>query len=276
MNQLLSNPAIQSGVIPLVVALISALLLKRLNGHWAGLSFAVAYYASVYLAAGFQFFPFTSTRKILVLGIVAIVIGVVIDNSKFSDKHSRSALTAIAVAAGLWLIWPVMTRQEGFMLILFGIATMFYVGWITFGTHKIRKDSDRAAMVALGLGLGTGISAILGASALIGQLGIAIGAIAGAMLLLLLFQQNIKLGSTFILPVGLLSGLLGIAAVTYASLPWYCLIPLAGIPLTSYVQIPGNLTKIKLLLILAAITLPLPVISIALAWFSGSGEESMY
>lgn len=276
MNDLLNNPAIQSGIIPLLIALVCAAFLKRFKGCWAGLSFAIAYYVSVYLTAGFQFLPFTSTRKILLLGIIAVVLGVLIDNTKFSRKHSRIALSAVAAAAGVWLIWPVMVRQEGLILILIMIAAMLYTGWLTVATNNLRNDSDRAAMIALSLGLGTGISAILGASALIGQLGIAIGAVAGAMLLLSIFNQNLKLGSTFTLPVGLLSGLLGIAAVTYASLPWYCLIPLAGIPLTTYARIPGNLTKIKLLLILAAITVPLPLISIALAWFSGSGEESMY
>lgn len=276
MNQLLSNPAVQSGILPLVVALICAMILKRFNGYWTGLSFAIAYYLSAYLSAGFQFYPFTSTRKILLLGIVAIALGLIIDNTKFNKKNLYIALSMFAAGATLWLLWPLLSRQEGTMLLAITIASLLHVGWLTVGIHKIRAQADQTAMIALGLGLGTGISAILGASALIGQLGIAIGAIAGAMLLLLLFKQNIKLGSTFILPVCLLSGLLGVTAVSYASLPWYCLIPLFVLPFTTYIQIPGNLTKIKLLFVLAAITLPLPLISIALAWFSGSSEESMY
>lgn len=276
MTDLLSNPAIQSGIIPLIVAIVVAVILKRFEGYWSGLSFAVAYYLSVYLAVGFQFYPFTSTRKILIVGLVAILLGLIIDAKKIKTKQLYITLLTLGIGSALWVIWPILLRQQGIMILTMSLPALGYVAWLTLGTNQLRNHGDRTAMVALALGLGTGISAILGASALVGQLGIAIGAIAGAMLLLSLFKQNVKLGSTFALPVGLLSGLLGMGAVIYASLPWYCLIPLAATPLTSYIQLPNNLTKIKSLFILAAITLPFPVISIALAWFSGSGEESMY
>lgn len=276
MNDLLSNPAIQSGIIPLLVAAIVAVILKRFPGYWSGLSFAAAYYLSVYLAVGFQFFPLTSTRKILILGIIGIVIGIMIDNKICKTKYWYATLLTLGGGGALWLIWPLLLRQEGFMFIAMLLPALTYVAWLTVGSNQFRNNTERGAMTALALGLGTGISAILGASALVGQLGIAIGAIAGAILLLSLFQQKVQIGSTFLLPVGLLSGLLGVAAVLYASLPWYCLIPLAAVPLTSYINLPNGLTKIKLLFMLAAFTLPFPIISIALAWLSGSGEESMY
>ena len=72
MNDLLANPAIQSGIIPFLIALIAAWGLRRLGWVWSGLGFAIAYYVSVYLAAGFQLTPLTSTRKILILGMAAI------------------------------------------------------------------------------------------------------------------------------------------------------------------------------------------------------------
>ncbi|WP_455376645.1 hypothetical protein [Kaarinaea lacus] len=276
MSNLLSNPAIQSGVIPLVVAIIVALVLKRFGGFWSGLSFGIAYYLSVYLAAGFQFFPLTSTRKILILGIIAIALGLIVDSNKIKIKHLFLVTAILGALASLWMIWPVLVRQEGLSLFLMLVPALAYTGWLTASTHKLRLQTDQGAMVALALGLGTGISAILGASALIGQLGMAIGAIAGAFLLLSLFNQNVKSGSTFMLPIGLLSGLLGIGAVIYASLPWYCLIPLAAIPLTTYIQLPQQLSKIKFLLLLAVFTLPFPIIAIVLTWVSTSSSESMY
>lgn len=276
MNELLSNPAIQSGIIPLIVAIVVALVLKRFKGYWAGLSFVIAYYLSVYLTVGFQLYPFTSTRKILIVGLVGVVLGLLVDAKKINKQYLYATLLAVAAGSALWVIWPLLLRQEGLMMFVMPASALAYVAWTTLGANQFRDRTDRAAMLALALGLGTGISAILGASALVGQLGIAIGAIAGAILLLSLFKQNVKLGSTFTLPAGLLSGLLGVGAVIYASLPWYSLIPLAAIPLTGFIQIPDNLNKIKSLFILAAVTLPFPVIAIALAWFSGSGEESMY
>jgi len=276
MSTLLSNPAVQSGIIPLIVAFVAAFLLKRFGGFWPGLAFAVAYYISVYLAAGFQFYPFTSTRKILILGIVAIILGIIIDTTKIGRKHLPVIIFALGAIAALWVIWPVLARQEGIALLIMAFPSLLYVAWLCVGTHKLRQNPEQGAMVALALGLGTGISAILGASALVGQLSMAIGAIAGALLLLHLVNQNIKTGSTFMLPVGLLSGLLGIGAVIYASLPWYCLIPLAATPLTTYIQLPDQLTKIKLLLLLAAVTLPFPIIAIVLTWIGTTSNESMY
>jgi len=276
MSNLLSNPAIQSGIIPLAVAIVLALFLKRFGGYWSGLTFGIAYYLSVYLAAGFQFFPLTSTRKILILGILAIILGLIVDSNKFRIKKLFTVMLILGAASTLWVIWPVLVRQEGFSILLMLLPTLAYTGWLTASANNLRLQTDQGAMVALALGLGTGISAILGASALIGQLGMAISAIAGAFLFLSLFNQNIKTGSTFMLPVGLLSGLLGIGAVVYASLPWYCLIPLAAVPLTTYIHWPEQITKVKLLFLQAAITLPFAIITIALTWISTSSTESMY
>ena len=278
MNDLLSNPAIQSGVIPLIVAIVAALLFKRIPGLPMGLSFGVAYYLSVYLAVGFQIYPFSSSRKIIILGVVAIVLGTIIDANKLRIRKlaPQNFVIVFAVLATIWLIWPTLSQGDSFLEKIFLLSTLLYTALITRTCYQARQSPERGAMIALALGLGTGISAILGASALVGQLGIAIGAIAGGFLLLALFNQSIALGATFMLPVGILASLLGVSAVLYASLPWYCLLPLAALPLTAYVQIPTQLAKIKLLIMLAAITLPPAVIAIALAWFSTSGEESMY
>jgi len=276
MSNLLSNPAIQSGVIPLILAITLGFLLKQRSWIQPTLSFGIAFYLSVYLATGLQLFPLTSTRKILIIGFLAIIIGILLDTGKLKLKNTYSFILALGMVASLWEIWPVLVRQEGIYIFGMLILALGYVAWLSASVHNQRKRVEQSAMMALALGLGTGISAILGASALIGQLAMAIGAIAGAWLLLCLFKQNVVSGSTFILPMGLLSGLLGVSAVIYASLPWYCLIPLLAVPLTAYIQLPDNLTKLKLLLLLAAFTLPFPVIAIALTWISTSSSESLY
>jgi hypothetical protein len=276
MSNLLSNPAIQSGIIPFVVALGIAFALKRFGWFWSGLAFAFAYYLSVYLAAGFQFLPLTSTRKILLLGMAAIAIGLIFDATKIKSKLLSAVTFLLGAASVTWVIWPVLARQEGIAILTILVPALVYTGWLTSTLNKARSNTDQGAMMALALGLGTGISAILGASALTGQLGIAIGAIAGAFLLLSLLNQNIKMGSNVMLPAGLLSGLLGVGAVIYASLPWYCLVPLAAIPLTAYTQLPENLTKFKALLLRASFTLPFTIIAIVVAWISTSSSESMY
>ena len=276
MNNLLVNPAVQSGVIPLLAALICAFILKRFGWYWSGLGFGIAYYISVYFAAGLQFTPLTSTRKTLILGIAAILLGLVLDYIRQKPRIVFPVVFVGGAFAAIWVVWPVASRQEGAELWLLLLPSFLYAGWITAATEILNDKSDEGAMVALALGLGTGVSALLGASALLGQLGIAIGAIAGAYLLLLVFKQEVNLGSNFTLPVGLLSALTGIGAVTYASLPWYSLLPLVLIPATIYIPVSGERSKFFKLLMLALLTWPLTIIAILIAWKATGSSEGMY
>ncbi|WP_455201567.1 hypothetical protein [Kaarinaea lacus] len=276
MNDLLANPAIQSGIIPFLVGMLAAWGLRRLGWFWSGLGFAIAYYVSVYFAAGFQLTPLTSTRKILILGIIAIILGFAVDSLKQKPVFLPAIMFIIGAAAMSWVIWPVAARQEGGDFWIMLLPSLAYAGWLTASSELLRAKPDEGAMVALTLGLGTGISAMLGASALLGQLGIAIGAIAGGYLILLLLKQNIQLGSNFMLPVGLLSGLLGIAAVVYASLPWYSLLPLLVIPAMTYLPVASGSSKFKQLLMLALYTVPFTILSIIITWMSTGSSESGY
>jgi hypothetical protein len=92
----------------------------------------------------------------------------------------------------------------------------------------------RAGAAALMLGLGAGVSAILGASALLGLYGIAIGAGAGAFLLVqMLTGRRIAAGATFTLSASLAAGLVAVAALVLAELPWSALVVLGLIPLAA-------------------------------------------
>jgi len=93
----------------------------------------------------------------------------------------------------------------------------------------------RAANAATALGIGTGGAALVGASALLGQFGLAIGAAAAAHLLIqMISNQPLPTGRSFTLPVALIAGLTGCMAVLGAQLPWYALPVLAGIPLVAW------------------------------------------
>ena len=50
------------------------------------------------------------------------------------------------------------------------ISTVFYVAWINFGLLRIKAKNINVTVGILALGIGTGVSALLGASALLGQL----------------------------------------------------------------------------------------------------------
>lgn len=266
MTELLTNPSFQSGVLPFTVALLVGSVLHTRGWRWAGLGFAVAYLASSYLTTGFQFFPLTNTRKILMLGGGAVVLGLLLDWYPLSRRAIPWLLALLGAVAATWLIWPVVKRLDGSAFWIMSAATILYSAWLTAWFEGLRHHSMQAATAALSLGIGTGVSAILGASALLGQLGGTIGAAAGAYVLLLLFFKNLSLGSSFTLPVAVLGASVGIAGVVYANLAWYSLVPLAIIPLMARIPIKQEWNNALKILILCAFTVPLAVAAIAITW----------
>ncbi len=275
MNALTTNPLFQSGVLPFFITLIAALILRPLGGRWAGLGFALAFAASVYFIVGFQLMPFTSTRKIILLTGAAVLFGLLFDMLAIKFQRVIPFVVAgLAAAAITWLIWPVVKRLEGqeYWLML-GAASAYGIGLIT-GTESLRTQPERAATAALALGMGTSISAVLGASALLGQLGGIVAASAGAFLLLFAMNRPSALSSSFTFPIAVTSTLVGIAAVIYAGLDAYTLIPLALIPLCARMPIKDTWHPVVKVITLCLYTLPLSGISIYLAWQVAG--ESLY
>lgn len=236
MQDLLANPAVQSGVLPFVIAMMAGLLLKRLGWYWAGLAITAGFTATVYFTAGFQFNPWTSTRKIIALGYAAVVLGVLLDIYPWSRRWLPPLLFVAAGASALWLVWPVLQRREGLDLWLLAAGSVVYVGWCAAAMESLRSKSVHAVGAAVTLGFGTGGVVLLGASALLGQLGLALGSAAGALWLLASFTRNTEVGSLAMFPAGMLLGLLGIGGHVYSNVPWYSLAMLALAPACA--QIP--------------------------------------
>ena len=80
--ELLNHPAVQGGVAPLVVALLIAILLARTRFAW--LAIVAGYATTIALTMGFQFSPLTASRKILLLGLIGLGVGVS-TNALFED-----------------------------------------------------------------------------------------------------------------------------------------------------------------------------------------------
>jgi len=266
MQGLLDHPAIQAGIVPLVVAVVSGLILRRFGNIWAGLGFLLAFYSSVYLIIGFDLIPLTSTRKIIILGFVAFLVGLGLD-LKTMNKPILPFILAILVAIGiLWIVWPVLMRKEGSELWVIAVSTSLYVAWLTFSLHKLQPRTPRISVSIFALALGTGASAMLGASALLGQMGIAIAAAAGVFILFTAVLSNFKLANNYVLPSVVLCGYIGIAGVIYASLPWYSLLPLIFIPLTAQIINMENYAKYQQILLACILTLPLSFAAVFITW----------
>lgn len=277
MEELTTNPFFQSGILPFTTALIIGLMLRPLGWYWSGLGLAVAYLVAIYFITGYQLTPLTSTRKIFLLAGTAVVLGLIIDALPKKWQRYLPCLIAItAAAASVWIIWPLLKRLDGQEYWLMIAASVGFAAWSITLTESLRDQSYRAVSTAFCFGLGLSISAMLGASALLGQLAGVMAAAAGAYLLLLLFKVPISVGSNFSFTAATFAALIGISAVTYADLAWYALIPLALIPLAARLPVKESWHPSLKTIVTTLYPLPLALISIYITWQMDTGGDSLY
>ncbi len=265
MDELINNPFFQSALLPLVVSLVVAIILRPHGWYWAGLSAIAGFTATVYLLTDFNFFPLRSHLKILLFGGGAVLLGLLLDLLP-RRRIFTGLLFVITVAAALWVAWPRFRAFEGWQLWALAIAGPLYVAWVVVASESLRQKSLQADSVVFALSLGTGVSAVLGATALYGQLAAAISAAVGARLLLHLFGKPVAAGSVMLVPLVSVSALLGLGAVIYAKLPWYILLVLALIPALIRVPMPANLPRLMHMVLTVLIALLPAVLAIMLTW----------
>lgn len=230
-NELLNHPAIEAGVLPFVIALIAGAILPKRYAWWSTVVFAVAYFIAAWLILDGRLTPLSSSRKLVILGIGAVVIGVVAHLS-FSATTLQRVLITLAVIAVGWLIWPKLIRLDITQQIIIGGGAAIYAIWLTFAFHQLRDEDIASSVSATILGFATGLCALIGASSLLGELGIAVGSGAAAISFYGL-KKRIDHSAGFYFSISVLCALIGIAAVLYAKVPWYSLIALASIPLAA-------------------------------------------
>jgi hypothetical protein len=266
MSSLWVNPVIQSVIVPFVVSLVVALLLRPHGWVWAGLSAVAGFAATVYLITDFQFFPLRSERKILLLGAGALLLGLLLDILPRQQRLISPVLFIAAASAALWLAWPRFRFVEGVELWVMVVGGAAYVGWMVVSFEGLRQRPVLADSACLSLGLGTGLAALLGATALYSQLALAIAAAVGARWLLSFLNRPVVAGSVMLVPLVLVLAMLGFGAVIYAKLPWYSLLLLSLIPLLARVPLPGGQSGWKYNFLALVIVLVPTVLVIYLVW----------
>lgn len=269
MNELLNHPAFQGGAAPFVAALIVVLLLGRVR--LGGLAVVVAFSTAVYLISGFAFTPLTVTRKIVLLALASPIVGLLLDFAFRPNRLGISLLATAAAAAALWVFWPVLTQKETAQAVLSGANAVLLAAWLVgFMLGILAERPLQAGAAGLGLGLATGVCAILGASAMYGSYGIALAAGAGAFLLpQMIAGRTIAAGATFVLPVALVSALLAAAAAILAQLQWYLLPVLGLIPAAALLPVPTK--PLAQAATACTYTLVVAAAACALAWQASRG-----
>ena len=274
MNDLLNNPAVQAGVAPFVVALVAAVMLHRTR--LLGLAIGAGFLTVVFLALGFSIESMTSVRKMIVSGAAATLLVLVIEAAKLDAKPAiRAVLAAAAAAAAIWVIWRVLQQLETKGLLVAGAGAVIYLAALVESGNRIGSDSVRSASAALMLGLACGVLALLGASASLAQVGIAVGASAGSVLLLQMFTgKYAPTGWTLALPANVIAGLVGLLAVFTGSLPWYSLLPTLAIPWATR-AVPAGKYPVWLTAFLSALAALVPMLlAVAIAWFTAGSSST--
>lgn len=237
MQELLSNPAVQAGIAPFIAALAATGLLRPFR--LSGLSVIAGFTLTVYLIGGLAFDPLTSSRKIVLVGLLAALLALLL--ALVNPRWLRAALSVAAGATAVWVYARILQQQETTDMVLRGAGCAVYVAWLVYWMDGLRDAPVKAGSAGLALGLGSGVAALFGASASLGQMGIALGASAGAFLLIqMLTGKPLPTGRMYTLPLALIAGLLACLAVLTADLPWYALLPLGLVPLLVRIRMFDN------------------------------------
>jgi hypothetical protein len=247
LQELLNHPAVQAGFAPFLVALITAELFQRIR--LSGLAIIAGFAVTVYLASDFTIEPLTASRKIVLLGLIGAALGLLL--SLLQTRWLAALLPLLGGAAAIWTAQRILQQQAPQIALLWGAGCAAYVAILVWGMDKLENEPLRAASAATALGMGTGGAALVGASALLGQFGLALGSAAAAYLLIhMLSNQGLPAGRVFTLPLALIAGLTGCVAVLSAKLPWYALPILAAIPLAAWLMpLPKQSPRIQSLLL---------------------------
>ena len=274
MNELLDNPAVQAGVAPFVLALIVAAVLGRTR--LLGLAIGAGFLTVVVLVMGLSFESLTSVKKMVLLGFFATAAVLMLESTGVkADRRTRAVIAVLVGATAVWVILRVLQQQPLGAALLAGAAAALYAVLLVDGTVAVGGDPVRSSSAALMLGLGSGALALLGASAMLAQIGIAVGAASGATLLVqMIAGRRAAVGWTLALPASVIAALTGLLPVFTGELRWYCLLPTLAIPWATRL-VPAGARAVWLTAFLTAFAALIPMLLAAgLAWFAAAAPST--
>jgi len=274
MTDLLNFPEVQSFVLPLLAALLIGFIAQRFGLANRGIGMIAGFIVTALFVNGVELQPLTAARKIILLGIAAAMVGAVLDYRRAHWPGRPLYFATLSLFASAWVLGIVLLRKSGMEMLTAGVGIALYTGWIIYWLDRLQHDELRATSATVSLGLGTGLAAIIGASALYGQLAIAISAASGGVLLLALRKNNHGAGSVLTLPAGILLGLIGCTAVAFADVPWIVLVILGLIPPAAHwLPVPENWPRWGQAGFLTVSTMALAGLALAYAWYLAGGSS---
>ncbi len=235
----LSNPIVQSIVVPLVVALVATGLLRLLGGQRrgaaiAGLGAGLGALAGCWAIFGIPSFPPAgSTNKLFYVIAIASTLGLVIDLLALPQIAAK-VLAALSGPAGIAWIGGAKALAEpwpaGFIVVVSMLVTAG-AGW-RLANHP-DKPADGGVMLLVAA-LAMSISALLGNTASSAQLAGATAAALGGFLLRNWPKPRFRLGCGILMPVLAVLAAMAVQIALFTKIEAYALIPLAFVLFANY------------------------------------------
>jgi len=273
-TELLDNPALQAavqgGIAPFVAALIVAAILGRTRFAW--LAIVTGYATQVALSTGFAFSPLSASRKILLVCLATPLVGIAADRLVTRARPVALALTVVAGVAAVWVFVSILSQKEGAQAWLAGVGVALYAAAMTATLLSLRDDALRTAAAGLGLGLATGIAALMSASVGFLTSGISVAASAGALLLVWVINSRpVPPGMLGTATIGVMIALFAEGTLMLAQLPWYALVALLVVPLAVRLPVREPASVLERCFVLSLYALVAALVPIAAVWFAPGG-----
>jgi hypothetical protein len=231
-EELLARPWVQGGVAPLVAGLAAALVFYPVR--LSGVAAACGFFTAVYLTGQLGF-----EKKLLMLSLAATLLGALAD---LAFRPTRSAGIVLGFAFGIatfWIFLTIIGRMPPQRLVLYAIGlTVLVAATVAFSVLS-HDQPPRAGAAGVGLGLATGVIALLGGAKILAlwSFGLAAGA-AGFLFIATILARGMVAGASFTLSVGVIGAALAAAVTLQRGLLWYHAALLALIPLAVRLPVP--------------------------------------
>lgn len=196
MDDLLQNPIVLGALVPFCLSLVGTAVLRLGLGSVRGPRYAVAavglsFLITYWLLLGIPAFPPpASIQKVLYLAVFAWIAGLVIDVTHTERAMGHLFSYVFPVIALLWLGWRLITGGAGgdviAMVCLYAAAILVF--WRVAATARsadVEIDSRYAllpSILVMVAAMAAGFVAVIGASASLAQLALALGFAAGGYL----------------------------------------------------------------------------------------------
>lgn len=184
MSELLQDPFVQSSVLPLLVSLILVGALHLLRRPLAAAGIAAGFLVVFAMVIGLPALPPPSSMgKLFWASAAGLLIGVVADAAGIRGRVASAVLAVWLAASLLWIALPALDSASAIVSLVVLLGTAVCVAFAR-GSQTYGDESPMApASTLLALALAVGGTALIGSSASIAQMALALAASAGGFLL---------------------------------------------------------------------------------------------